>query len=139
MATPFKMKNSALYKSAKHGSPMQKNFTSTVREVYEGTMPKVLQNVNKFLYDKLTGNKASEKPTGKIKKRRKMESMETLKAEKLPTENFLNQTTLELQGFKKPMAQPLDEFDQTYDPKRAQAYRDEYSSAPINKKSKTKK
>ena len=66
--TPYKMKNSTLHKSAKHKTPMQKNFTSTVREVYEGTMPKVLQNVNKFLYDKLTGNKASEKPTGKIKK-----------------------------------------------------------------------
>ena len=65
MATPFKMKNSALYKSAKHGSPMQGNFTSKVKkaakEIYEKTMPKVLQDANKKIYDKVTGKKSKAK------------------------------------------------------------------------------
>ena len=64
MATPFKMKNSALYKSAKHGSPMQGNFTSKVKEaakkVYEGTVPPVIQDVNKKIYDKVKGGKSKE-------------------------------------------------------------------------------
>ena len=65
MATPYKMKNSALYKSAKHGSPMQGNFTSKVKEaakkVYEGTVPPVIQDVNKKIYDKVTGGKGKTK------------------------------------------------------------------------------
>ena len=69
MATPFKMKNSALYKSAKHGSPMQGNFTSKVKEaakeIYEKTMPKVLQDANKKIYDKVTGGKGKTKTKAK--------------------------------------------------------------------------
>ena len=64
MATPYKMKNSVLHKSATHGSPMQGNFTSKVKEVakkvYEGTVPPVIQDVNKKIYDKVKGGKSKE-------------------------------------------------------------------------------
>ena len=62
MATPYKMKNSVLHKSATHGSPMQGNFISNVKKaakkVYEGTVPPVIQDVNKKIYDKVKGGKS---------------------------------------------------------------------------------
>jgi len=65
MATPFKMKNSALYKSAKHGSPMQNNFTSKVKKaakaIYEATVPPGLQKVNEKIVNKLKGDKSKTK------------------------------------------------------------------------------
>ena len=65
MATPFKMKNSALYKSAKHGSPMQGNFTSKVKEaakkVYDLTTPDGLKIINKKIADVVTGGKGKTK------------------------------------------------------------------------------
>ena len=59
----FKMKNSALHKSAKYGSPMQGTFDKVkeaAKEIYEKTMPKVLQDVNKKIYDKVKGGKSKE-------------------------------------------------------------------------------
>jgi len=61
MATPYKMKNSALHNSVKHGSPMQGNFDKgkkVAKEIYEKTMPDGLKIINKKIYDKVTGGKS---------------------------------------------------------------------------------
>ena len=47
MATPYKMKNSALYKSAKHGSPMQQNYDNILPEV--NVSPKTTPNKKDFV------------------------------------------------------------------------------------------
>tara|TARA_R110000737_G_scaffold75653_1_gene105826 strand:- start:902 stop:1291 length:390 start_codon:yes stop_codon:yes gene_type:complete len=65
MATPYKMKNSALHNSVKHGSPMQGNFTSKVKEaakkVYDLTTPDGLKIINKKIADVVTGGKGKTK------------------------------------------------------------------------------
>ena len=65
MATPYKMKNSALHKSAAHGSPMQNNFTSRVKKAakkaYDLTMPDGLKTINKKIVDFVTGGKGKTK------------------------------------------------------------------------------
>jgi len=62
MATPFKMKNSVLHKSATHGSPMQGNFISNVKKAakkaYDLATPDGLKIINKKIYDKVTGGKS---------------------------------------------------------------------------------
>ena len=62
MATPYKMKNSVLHKSATHGSPMQGNFISNVKKAakkaYDLATPDGLKIINKKIYDKVTGGKS---------------------------------------------------------------------------------
>ena len=70
MATPFKMKNSVLHKSATHGSPMQGNFISNVKKAakkaYDLTMPKGLKKINKEIADAVTGGKGKAKKKSKV-------------------------------------------------------------------------
>mgnify|MGYP003626774559 CR=1 FL=1 len=57
----FKMKNSALHKSAKYGLPIQRTFDKVKkagRVVYDLTMPDRLKIINKKIYDKVTGGKS---------------------------------------------------------------------------------
>jgi len=64
MATPYKMKNSALHKSATHGSPMQNNYDKVkkaAKAIYEATVPPGLQKVNEKIVNKLKGDKSKTK------------------------------------------------------------------------------
>ena len=69
MATPYKMKNSALHNSVKHGSPMQGNFDKgkkAAKKVYDLTMPDGLKIINKKIADVVTGGKGETKKKSKI-------------------------------------------------------------------------
>jgi len=71
MATPYKMKNSALHKSATHGSPMQNNYDKVkkaAKAIYEATVPPGLQKVNEKIANKLKGSKSKSEEVDFSKK-----------------------------------------------------------------------
>ena len=57
---PTELKNKIL------ASPAKNKVVDTLKKVYEGTMPKVVQKVNKKIYDKVTGGKSKAKKKSKV-------------------------------------------------------------------------
>ena len=57
---PTELKNKIL------ASPAKNKVVDTLKKVYEGTMPKVVQKVNKKIYDKVTGKKSKAKKKSKV-------------------------------------------------------------------------
>ena len=91
MNSPYKMKGkspmmkalignqgnlNAGLKAAIEASPAKNKVVDTLKKVYKETMPKVVQKVNKKIYDKVTGGKSKAKKKSKVTKTKKQTEIE---------------------------------------------------------------